>query len=123
MTSLEARLPSADRIVRFDRGHGRPDGREADGGESASGSLALRHRLVLRFALTNMIAVSLFTAAYLQGWIATIVTADATRLSLVIFGVFLVALWLAGHRLWHTSRELDEARRDRPRDAPRGSRW
>lgn len=123
MTNLDPGLPPAARIVRFDRGHGTADGREWDGRVWPPDALALRHRLVLRFALANMIAVSLFTAAYLQGWIAAIFAADATRLSLVIFGVFVVGLWLSGHRLWHTSRELDEARRRRPRDSSHVRRY
>ena len=69
-----------------------------------------RYLLLLRFGLVNLVAVTLFAAAYLQGWIAAIVASDSTRLSVVIFGVFLFGLGLSGLRAWQTSCGLNQAR-------------
>ena len=46
-----------------------------------------------------------------------VVAADATRLSLVIFGALVVGLAMSAHRLWQTNREPNEARAPRPDDS------
>ncbi len=62
---------------------------------------------VLRFVLFNMAGFALLTAAYVQGWIDTVIAADGTRLVFVIFGVFLLGLALAGRLVWRISDELN----------------
>lgn len=66
-----------------------------------------RHRLLLEFALFNLAATALLAAAYLQGWIGTILAADTTGLTVAIFGVFVGALALAAGKLHAVSRELN----------------
>jgi LytS/YehU family sensor histidine kinase len=68
-----------------------------------------RHRylLVLRFALLNLIGFALLGAAYGEGWVDDVLAADTSYLCVVIFGLFLVGLGYAGHRIWRLSRELN----------------
>lgn len=68
-----------------------------------------RHRqlLVLRFALTNLIATALLLAAWLQGWVHQVVLGDRTHLVLIITLVFIGGLIECGRRVVETSRELD----------------
>jgi hypothetical protein len=62
--------------------------------------------LVLKFALTNLVAFALVAAAWMQGWIAIILAADQTGLTLVIVGTFLAGLLLCGHKIWLVNCEL-----------------
>lgn len=62
---------------------------------------------VLRFSLLNLAGLALLVAAYFQGWIDTVVAADATRLVFVIFGMFLLGLAIAGRLVWRISDELN----------------
>ncbi len=49
------------------------------GGEAALAQKAAgRHCLVFEFALLNLAASALLAAAYMQGWIGTILAADGT---------------------------------------------
>lgn len=66
-----------------------------------------RSLLVLRFSLLNIVAFALLGVAWLQGYIATVIHADKTYLSLVIFAVFLVGLSIATRKIWQTNRELN----------------
>ena len=66
-----------------------------------------RHRLLFEFALFNLAAAALLVAAYLQGWIGTILAADSTGLTVAIFGVFLGGLVLAAGKLRSISCELN----------------
>lgn len=66
-----------------------------------------RYLLVLQFALFNLAAFALLAAAYLQGWMAMVVAADGTGLSVVIFAVFLAGLAICAHKILGISRELD----------------
>ncbi len=49
----------------------------------------------------------MLAAAYLQGWIDTVLSADGTGLSVVIFAVFLVGLAVAARLIWRISIELN----------------
>ena len=62
---------------------------------------------VLRFALLNMAGFALLAAAYLQGWIDLVLSADGTGLSVIIFAVFLVGLAVAARLIWRISIELN----------------
>lgn len=127
MTSLEAGFPSEEHLVRLDRGRGRSGAGQSWNDATArlpsqAEPASQRHRMVFHFALINLLAISLFAAAMVQGWIGKIVTADATRLSVVIFGVLVVGLAMSAHRMWRTNRELNEARAPRPEDSRRPAR-
>lgn len=80
---------------------------------------AHRHLLVLRFIVFNMAAFALFGAAWMQGWIAMVMTADDTGLSFGIFVVFLGGLVVCAQRVWRVSADLEQAGARSPR---RGSK-
>ena len=63
--------------------------------------------LLFRFSLLNIIAFALLGAAWFQGFIELVMTADQTRLCVIIFMVFLVGLVYCGLRVWQTSRDLN----------------
>jgi len=67
-----------------------------------------RYLLLVRFALFNLVAVSLLASAYLQGWLDGILRADLVELSFVIVGLFLYGLIFCATRVWHTSQELND---------------
>lgn len=75
--------------------------------------------LWLRFSVVNIAALAIAAAAYMQGWIDTILQSDNTGLCLVIFGAFAVGLALSAHKTLETSRELNCVR---DFDPPRWSR-
>ena len=66
-----------------------------------------RYLLVLQFAVFNLAAFALLGAAGVQGWLATIVEADSTGLSVVIFAVFLASLAVCDGKIWTISTELN----------------
>ncbi|OED39599.1 hypothetical protein AB833_14460 [Chromatiales bacterium (ex Bugula neritina AB1)] len=66
-----------------------------------------RSLLMLRFILLNLIAFSLLGVAYSEGHVHTVIAADQTYLSVVIFLVFLTGLGFCAQRIWQTSAELD----------------
>ncbi len=72
---------------------------------SASGTQ--RYLLMLQFAVVNLAAFALLGAAYLQGWVATLVKADNTGLSIAIFAVFLGGLAICARKIWAISCELN----------------
>ena len=76
-----------------------------------------RFLLFLRFLIVNLVAGGLLISAYLQGWVAEIFFSDQTRLTGVIFGVFLVGLGIATLRILQTSRDLNEVHEFGPSSA------
>ncbi|MHA1570413.1 MAG: MotA/TolQ/ExbB proton channel family protein [Alphaproteobacteria bacterium] len=64
--------------------------------------------LLLRFAIVNMAALALLSVAYAHGFVDLVISSDQTRLSLVIFGTFLVGLAVATWKAVQTSRELNQ---------------
>lgn len=60
---------------------------------------------LMQFALFNLVCVALLAAAYLQGWVETVVRSDATGLSVVIGVVFLAGLAVCGCKVWTISRD------------------
>ncbi len=66
--------------------------------------------LMLRYVLFNMLGFALLTAAYLQGWIETLLTVDRSFLCIGIFLVFLSGLAVCTWRVWQTSRELNQVK-------------
>jgi len=66
-----------------------------------------KYLLLLRFALFNLAAFALLGMAWSQGWIADVVSADQTGLSVAIFAVFAVGLGLSATKVWRVSTELN----------------
>ncbi len=63
--------------------------------------------LLLRFGVLNLVGLALLTAAWMHGWVAAVLGADATNLSLAIFGVFLAGLGLCAIKVRQTSHEIN----------------
>ncbi len=101
------------------------DGVNATSEAASTANRALLHRylLVLRFALINVVATSLFAAVYLQGWLDDAFSGYTLWLSLIIIGVFLFGLVLCARRVWRTSIELNEIRAGALKPASRGSKY
>ena len=70
--------------------------------------MQFRYLLVARFALSNLVAIGLCLAAYLQGWLDGILTAHLRELSLLIFLVFVYGLVLCAGKLWQNSSDLND---------------
>jgi hypothetical protein len=66
--------------------------------------------LVTRFALTNIVALALLIAVYLQGWLDRILNAHLVELSGIICLVFVYGLLLCGYRAWRISFDLDNVK-------------
>ncbi|MDX1527231.1 MAG: MotA/TolQ/ExbB proton channel family protein [Gammaproteobacteria bacterium] len=75
-----------------------------------------RYLLLLRFALLNLVAFGLLGAAYAQGMVHMVVTADRTHLAVVIFFVFLAGLAICAWKVLQTSRELNDVRSYDPKN-------
>jgi len=65
----------------------------------------------MRYVLVNFVAVALFVAAVIQGWISQIYDSDVTRLTSVIAITFLVGLVLCSQAMWRSDRTLNQCRR------------
>ena len=126
MVHVEEALRDDDWLVRLDP-HRAPCGADATApeptvaaAEQIDDDLALalnepladerRYQLLLRFGLVNLVAFALLGGAVTQGWIATVLAADTTHLSVAIFAVFVAGLGMSARRVWQTSRELNSAR-------------
>jgi hypothetical protein len=69
---------------------------------------AYRHLLILRFAVLNLVALALFGAAWLKGWVNLVIDGDSTRLVVLITLVFGAGLVECARKLWQTSAELNQ---------------
>lgn len=90
------------------------DGTNSDAVRSTASAAPRRHLLLLQFALYNLAAFALLGAAYIQGWVGTVINADGTGLSSVIFAVFLAGFAISARKIWKISCELDCVRRFDP---------
>ncbi len=68
------------------------------------------HTLNLRFVVLNVVAFGLLGAAWANGLVAQVMLADATRLSLLIFVVFLGGLALCACRVFQVNRDIQSLR-------------
>ncbi|MCG8561820.1 MAG: MotA/TolQ/ExbB proton channel family protein [Hyphomicrobiales bacterium] len=82
-----------------------------------------RYLLVLRFALMNLVAVSLTAAAYLQGWLNGLFAKYTLSLSALIFAVFLYGLALCGLKIWETSVALNQVNSGAPDPGSKAARY
>ncbi len=98
------------RVAKSDEGGG-PEHRRVPATTAPTGN---RHLLILRFAAFNLAAFALLGAALMQGWIAMVIDADGTGLSLAIFGVFLVGCAAAAAKVFRISHELECVRNYQP---------
>jgi hypothetical protein len=73
-----------------------------------------RHLLVLRFALSNIVASGLLIATILQGWLDGAMQGYTAWLTLGICAVFVFGLLLCGLRIWRANSELNTLARDEP---------
>lgn len=71
--------------------------------------MGLKYLLLFRFGILNLVAFALLGAAWAQGFIAKVINADITNMVILICLVFLVGLFLAGHRLLKVSKQLNAA--------------
>jgi hypothetical protein len=69
-----------------------------------------RHLLLFRFILTNLLALALLAAAWLEGWVDLVIAGDQTRLVAIIALVFSAGLAECARRVIETSRELNAVR-------------
>ncbi len=92
-----------------------------DGAKDDSSSR--RHHLLFEFALLNLSGAALLAAAYLQGWIDTILKADGTGLTLAIFAVFLGGVAVCAGKLRLVSCELNCVRNFDPCKQSMASRY
>ena len=74
------------------------------------------YNAVLRFAVVNVAGFVLMAAAWTRGWIDTVIAADQTGLTFVIFGVFLAGLAICAVKLVRVGREAIAATADRAED-------
>lgn len=73
----------------------------------AAGTGLQTHAILYKFTLLNLAAFALVAAAWMQGWIETILQADGTRLTLVIVATFLAGLTYCAFKVWRITRELN----------------
>jgi hypothetical protein len=75
--------------------------------------------LALRFGTINAVALALLGAAWLQGWLSTLVITDTTHLVAAITGVFVVGLVMCARLALQISNELNQVRTRHPRPGSR----
>lgn len=85
--------------------------------------LQFRYLLVARFALSNLVAIGLCLAAYLQGWLDGILTAHLRELSLLIFLVFVYGLVLCAGKLWQNSSDLNDIKVGAPKENSQAGKY
>jgi biopolymer transport protein ExbB/TolQ len=77
---------------------------------SESDVAAWRHLLTLRFLVLNLVAIALFGAAWIKGWVDLILAGDSTRQVLLIAAVFAYGLIRCASKIIITSVELNQIR-------------
>jgi hypothetical protein len=75
---------------------------------SESDAAGWRYHLMLRFSVTNLVALALFCAAWLKGWIGLILAGDSTHQVVLIAAVFVYGLVRCGGKIFATSVELNQ---------------
>jgi len=79
---------------------------ESDDEQSQRQPSLIPHTLNLRFIVLNVVAFGLLGAAWANGLLAKVMIADATRLSLLIFIVFIGGLVLCACRVFQVNRDI-----------------
>lgn len=98
------------------RGFRKAARRSAQNGSSVSqaDTSAIRFDAILRFGAVNLGCIALLAAAWVRGWLDTVVAADQTGLTFVISGVFVVGLAVCGLKVWRTGSETAAAMAAQP---------
>ncbi|KYO53813.1 MotA/TolQ/ExbB proton channel family protein [Tistrella mobilis] len=73
-----------------------------------------RYLLIYRFLLVNMVAAAGLAMAWVHGWIDRVLASDSSRISVLIFAVFLVGLTLCAWRIIQISDGLNDLKRAQP---------
>lgn len=66
-----------------------------------------------RFAAINLFGLAALILAWVNGWVAAVIEADTSRISLMIVALFMVGLVAAAWRIDKVASELDNVDRDR----------
>jgi MotA/TolQ/ExbB proton channel family len=82
---------------------------------SADDPSLYRYLLVLRFGTINLVAFALLGAAWVQGWLTSVIVTDTTHLVAAITGVFIVGLAMCARIALQLSDELNQVRARHPR--------
>ncbi|MEN2976304.1 MotA/TolQ/ExbB proton channel family protein [Tistrella bauzanensis] len=73
-----------------------------------------RYLLIYRFLLVNLMAAACMVLAWVHGWIDRVIASDSSRITVLIFAVFLVGLSLCAWRIVQISAGLNDLKRPRP---------
>jgi hypothetical protein len=90
---------------------------------SEDDAASLRHLLVLRFLVLNLVAGALLAAAWLKGWVGLVFAGDSTQLVALIAAVFAFALASCARKIFQTSSEINQLRDPSGGYAPRVARY
>lgn len=82
-----------------------------------------QYLLIFRFILLNIIATGIAVAIYLQGWLDGALHGETFWLSLVIILVFAIGLVVCGQKVWRTSIELNQIRKEQPAPQSRADKY
>lgn len=85
--------------------------------------MGYRYLLVARFALTNLVALAIAAAIYLQGWLDAMFVTNIVELVLVIVVVFVYGLAQCGRKVWQTSVELNDLKTEAPPAESRAGKY
>jgi MotA/TolQ/ExbB proton channel family len=86
---------------------------------SADDPSLYRYLLALRFGTINLVAFALLGAAWVQGWLTSLIATDTTHLVAAITGVFIVGLATCARIALQLSDELNQVRARHPRPTSR----
>ena len=86
---------------------------------SADDPSLYRYLLALRFGTINLVAFALVGAAWVQGWLTSVIVTDTTHLVAAITGVFIVGLAMCARTALQLSDELNQVRARHPRPTSR----
>jgi MotA/TolQ/ExbB proton channel family len=86
---------------------------------SADDPSLYRYLLALRFGTINPVAFALLGAAWVQGWLTSVIVTDTTHLVAAITGVFIVGLAMCARIALQLSDELNQVRARHPRPTSR----
>jgi hypothetical protein len=90
---------------------------------SADDPSLYRYLLALRFGTINLVAFALLGAAWVQGWLTSVIVTDTTHLVAAITGVFIVSLAMCARIALQLSDELNQVRARHPRPTSRAAAY
>lgn len=75
-------------------------------------NINFNYLLFYKWILVNITGCSFLAAAYMTGWIGTVIESDSTGIIWIIFGLFLIGMLLSSVRTWEISREINYVKGD-----------